>query len=448
MIHIESFEARRLTTNSGLDTTFGGDGGVNLPNGYVFHSAIGTHDGVFVDAYSGFDKVRYLLKYTNDGTLDTGWGRRGRATLGALSNPSLDESKLAYDGHSGAVYVGVQPRNRTADVATLEVQRITASGKVDSAYGNGGVFVFTEKADIQGLVPLLHNQLMIAAERYVDTTPSGASFELSTSMTQIDLIRVTQNGLRDSTFGRRGIATVSTGQYTGNFGDFGGGETSERSAFADLQLRSDGGYRVIETRNNHQYDESFGGNNTLLDAGSTNRVSVDSIVLSKAGVIYPGLTQNYGVASAKTTKSVPANSPGFYVPAYAAANGDGIVVVGGIGTSKLNGGLFTEQGNYATYPLYSKATVLRLSPGQRTLEAMPLAGRGIVSFVRGSTGTLIVRSGTFVQRFTSNLKLDRTWGASYGIQVDDDTFLAGVDNTGRLLAQSGDGVVLRLNGRF
>lgn len=446
MTHVESFEARRLMTNTGLDATFGGDGGVNLPSGYVAHNSIGTKDGVFVDAYSGFDKARYLLKYTNDGTLDTTWGRRGRATLGALINPSIDASRLAYDVHSGAVYVGVLPRNRTADVTTMEVQRITANGKVDSAYGNDGVFVFTERADIQGLVPLLHNQLMIATERYVDTTPSNASFELSTSTTQIDLIRVTDTGVRDSTFGRRGVATVSTGQYTGNFGDFGGTETSERSTFSDLQLRSDGGYRVIETRNNHQYGESFGGNNTLLNAGSTNRVSVDSIVLSKKGVVYPGLTQNYGVSSAKTTASVPANSPGFYVPAYAAADGDGVVVVGGIGTSKLNGGLFTEKGNYATYPLYNKATVLRLSPGKRTLEALPLAGSGIVEFARGSAGTLIVRSGAYVQRFTSKLTLDRSWGGKHGIQVDDDTLLTSIDDAGRLIGQSGDGVVLRFDG--
>lgn len=417
---------------AGVDTTFADRGGLTLPGDYEVRNVLATNGTLFVDAYSPAVNGRYLLNYAASGELRLHWGRRGRVSLPVLADPKSDDSLMVLDTHSYGVYVGDLPKNRSAD--SVAVQRVTNDGQIDKAFGRDGVFTFAEKGNLQAIVPLKGYRALLAVDRFASDPTVDPNGDDTRYTTQLDLVGVNAYGQRDANFGRRGVATVSGGAFSSTYGDFGGGETAEHSDFADLQFRSDGGYRVLSLRNNHTYRRSFlGGNGGTVEPGSTDRVSLDSQVFDARGQRVSGLTENYGVVNTKIAKSIAFSDAGFYKPILAKADGDGAVVVGGTATRKLVNNVFIGK-NYEAAPNYRNITVLRVSPGRRVLEAPQLVGDGVASFARSGDGDLIVRTSKVFQRFDGKFNLDANWGTRGTVAVDRVTNPLTIDDEGRLLA--------------
>lgn len=128
-----------------------------------------------------------VVRYNTDGTLDTGFGTAGIASVAGLTFPSA--MTLQPDGKIVAVAFNV---DGYSGVAGINVLRFSSNGSLDSTFGTGGV-ASTGIFDLQapgGVVVQPNGDILIA---------------------EGELIRLLPNGQFDSSFGTGGQAHVLGG---------------------------------------------------------------------------------------------------------------------------------------------------------------------------------------------------------------------------------------------
>jgi uncharacterized delta-60 repeat protein len=189
------FAAARLNPNGSLDTTFGGDGIATFPGPTAGAWALDIEgDGKPVlagqaDYYNpqiGGAQQFMAARLNRDGTPDTTFGGDGLVTI-PVGGTSLGFG-LAHTVDGKLLVAG--PAYTTTNVNA--VVKLTASGALDTSYGNGGIAAVPDYYGANGLV--------------LDQAGNAVMPEVGPAA-----LRVSPGGTADQTFGNQGNALASTG---------------------------------------------------------------------------------------------------------------------------------------------------------------------------------------------------------------------------------------------
>jgi uncharacterized delta-60 repeat protein len=173
-----NFALTRYKADGSLDTTFGSGGSVNAQPGKGFTVAIQPDGKILVAGRSGDDFA--ILRYSSSGTLDRTFGRNGVATIDIAAR-SVDDGRAMVLQPDGKIVVAGTTRAANATDCSIAVVRLTASGALDTSFGNGGKVVrapstgtltpFTPEDRGEGLaLDLGTNKLVVAGSLYTGGT--------------------------------------------------------------------------------------------------------------------------------------------------------------------------------------------------------------------------------------------------------------------------------------
>jgi uncharacterized delta-60 repeat protein len=182
----------RYTQNGVLDTTFGSNGyatlTVNGLNTYPQCVAVDAHDNIIVggDFVSGANDTMYLARFTPEGALDGTFGNGGIVS----ESFATVTSAVTLDSSGNIVIAGVSPNTNN-----LVVARFTSAGNLDSTFGSSqGVFNGQGYANDFAYSPFqIKRSVQIQGDGHilaVGTNAAGANA----------VIRYNSNGTPDTTF--------------------------------------------------------------------------------------------------------------------------------------------------------------------------------------------------------------------------------------------------------
>jgi uncharacterized delta-60 repeat protein len=195
----------RLRADGDADPAFGEEGIVTLdlgeseaggrvaiqPDGKILVLGIRS---TFSSATGGSDVI--LVRLLEDGTLDTGFGEEGVVTI---DDSDFDNAADLAVQSDGKILVGLASFDASQDAASVQVsvRRLTADGGDDPTYGTGGeAILFAEEPSALGDFAVDGDDNLIAAV----TTEEGAG-----------AMRMTAVGVPDPSFGDDGIALTQVG---------------------------------------------------------------------------------------------------------------------------------------------------------------------------------------------------------------------------------------------
>ena len=208
------FQLIRYNNDGSLDTSFGGTGEVTAGSGSGndFLAGVAVQpDGKIVaggDSFStpgGYDEAA-LLRYNPDGTLDTSFGNSGEVlTIYRPTNPgagsAIEDLALQPDGK--IVTVG-ESGTSVSPATWVTVARYNLDGTIDTSFGSAGT----------GLVVI--SQSSGSVGRSVSLQPDGkivvAGQWTVGSTSEFTLARLNPDGTPDSTFGTGGITGIPQGR--------------------------------------------------------------------------------------------------------------------------------------------------------------------------------------------------------------------------------------------
>lgn len=207
----------RLAATSLLAASLGasaaaGDFDASFGTGGVVLGAVGTdsNEGLVIDRLEGIvfiksvdsgpSRIVSLRRLRANGTLDTGFGVGGEATLVTYPAGQFATTNLAPDGRR---LVGVS-RSDTE----VTVRRFSESGVLDAGFGAGGVATLT---DTYGLA-IIGAAVQPDSKVLVVTTV----LDLVVGSQQIVLYRLTAAGALDATFGTGGVVKTAIAGRAGN----------------------------------------------------------------------------------------------------------------------------------------------------------------------------------------------------------------------------------------
>jgi hypothetical protein len=250
MIHIEGVERRCLFTLV-LDSTFGTGGKTVLPKQFTPLSLLATHSSIYVDAYDSNRERHVIFKYTNKGKRDTSWGTNGYVVPGLFSGPdaSYPGYRMAYDTRTSGLVVA------SARDAVVKVQRLTADGQADAAWGDNGRVVYSEKNTLLvlgAIKPLASKRLLFAFDRQQQQGEPFKGTPKPGGADDVAMLRIDRLGRHDKTFNGGRALTVVGGSFSADVEyDRGvaasGTQQFNDPTFRDLALNDDGTYRVVTT---------------------------------------------------------------------------------------------------------------------------------------------------------------------------------------------------------
>ena len=185
-----------------LDTDFGNEGRITRDLGSSFDAGADVvaeaDDGFFVLASKGAGEYPAsnfaVLKYSNDGDLDSSFGENGLAT-GGIDTP-VHFSALALTGDGSVVLAGNEPYDFHAEEDVI-VARLAADGNLDPAFSRDGLATAGATGQRDAVV--------------IEVEPLGGGKVLvlgrvrSIAGDEMVLAQYNVNGSLDKSFGRRGI---------------------------------------------------------------------------------------------------------------------------------------------------------------------------------------------------------------------------------------------------
>lgn len=199
------FALARYTANGTLDSTFGSGGTVTTPIGSssdIASAVVLQSDGKIVavgySAKGNFSDYDFALaRYTAAGALDSTFGTGGIVTTPIGS--ADDHAWGAAIQSDGKIVVAGQSFTSPSESDAV-VARYTSDGDLDSAFGTGGI-VTTDIGPLDGL-----SDVAIQPDGKI----VGAGFGLIDDNSESVLVRYTDAGDLDPTFGTGGIVTTIT----------------------------------------------------------------------------------------------------------------------------------------------------------------------------------------------------------------------------------------------
>ncbi|MFK7957353.1 MAG: hypothetical protein AB8B96_14745 [Lysobacterales bacterium] len=455
----------RLTSAGELDTTFGTEGRVEL--------AVGDDDTETIEDLLVFQGDLYaavaaaqssavpgsvvLARFDLDGAADLAFGNAGIASAQFVGDEDLAR---ALTIHEGALLVGGAAGSQSVSEGTnIGLVRFTNSGTLDSSFSDDGLSDTSLRGPVnaQGQAIVHQPDGMVVLAGFVGVSFSDRNFVLS---------RYQQDGSLDETFGNLGIVVT----------DFADGEDA---AFAlaiqpDGKLLAAGSVRVPPATANDfgiarylpdgTLDQTFGDSGrVILDIDGNTDAARDIVVQADGHILVAGTAQfpslnfdrNLVVARLQANGAVDPSfgnngvanvSVGNTDEGYAlAVQGDGAIIVGGIGDRDFavarftSGGdldtVFGEQG-VATFDFAGEFDFLR------DLLVIPdWNGTGERILAVGSTrdGSSVTRTMFAAVMFMTDGSLETSFGNAGAVTVD---VSPDQSESAAAVASRGDGFVL------
>jgi uncharacterized delta-60 repeat protein len=204
----------RYHTNGTLDNTFGTSGSVTYSSSgsatdIGFGVAIQADGGIIVvgETSNGTNQDALVLRYTNGGSLDNGFGSGGVFVYGGSGN-NMDRGFAAAIQEDGKiVVVGASVVNNKDDVLVL---RLNSNGTLDGTYGTAGVATYSgtgDNFDYGNGVALQGDGRIVV----IGATSIGTAFDIL-------LLRYNSNGTLDNTFGTGGVVTYGDAGTRNDYG--------------------------------------------------------------------------------------------------------------------------------------------------------------------------------------------------------------------------------------
>ena len=198
------FFAARFTIDGSLDTSFAGTGihtsEVELTNHWI-KQVFTQSDGKIVIAGSGYDDNGYvfafLTRLTSAGVVDTTYGTDGVVSIpNLLSSPNLFEAAIQPDNQiviANTIY--------SNDIYTTVLSRITVKGEFDQTFGTNGELILGD-----GVANRYVLGLSIQPDGKILATGNNNTI-IGTSPGELSIYRFRGDGTPDWTFGDGGLVS-------------------------------------------------------------------------------------------------------------------------------------------------------------------------------------------------------------------------------------------------
>jgi uncharacterized delta-60 repeat protein len=312
-----------------LDTTFGKRGEVitRLSSGYGARAVAIQRDGKIVAAGSG-DGGFMLIRYKRNGSLDLGFGSKGRVRT-AFRQGQILSLALQRDGK---IIAAGYASSRDSDYFALA--RYKPNGSLDRSFGSEAQ-VRTPGGGISAVGLQPDGRIVVAGSFF--------HYESGQLHTAFAVARYLSNGTPDPSFGSGGLVTTPTGggaralplQPDGKIIVAGSSKEGSQTLFA-----------LVRYQENGSLDPSFGVGG-IVTTGFRSLEGATAVLLQGDGkivVVGAGGTQRYGFALARFTPNGSLDSSfgsggkvrtnfgsGSAVPTAAALQRDRKIVVAGTG---------------------------------------------------------------------------------------------------------------------
>lgn len=210
----------RFTANGALDTSFGQNGAIQFPFGYVFNDVkIDSQGRILVSGYefversdNCYDSQLMLLRLNADGSYDNTFAGSGvfnamqMDCLFYLSETAAGEA-LVIDSEDNIYTNALQKGDNGFDSVLLKIK---SNGLMDSNYGINGIALTGLShelwSDLNIRLALSSGKLLLAANLDGEFSQQG----------ELKLKQFLANGILDDTFGIEGTATAKTQDYDAN----------------------------------------------------------------------------------------------------------------------------------------------------------------------------------------------------------------------------------------
>jgi uncharacterized delta-60 repeat protein len=248
------FALVRYATSGRLDRTFGRGGEVLTDLGSNSDMAYGVAiqaNGKIVAAGQGGSPVTWALaRYTDDGTLDRGFGHEGKVL-----------SFAASETHALAVAIQANARIVAAGLG-FTVARYTADGLLDPSFGSRGKVRTPFCASCS---PATVDALAVRLQADGNVIAAGYNQTFKYSQPNVALARYTADGRLDPSFGRGGKVLTSFGSH----GGVARAVAIQRDGKIVAAGASDNDFALVRYTTRGRLDPTFGsGGKVLTDFGS------------------------------------------------------------------------------------------------------------------------------------------------------------------------------------
>jgi uncharacterized delta-60 repeat protein len=240
-----------------LDTTFNSTGVVttSITNADIYGTAVVIQpDGkILVGGHSAPEKLT-VVRYNDDGALDTAFGANGIATASVGSIDVGIGNLLALDTENRIIMAGTDGFGPTA--FHLTAVRYTSNGQLDPSFGNSGVVTtsFSSGPAFGSAVTVQPDHKAIIAGRV---------------NTDLALVRYTLTGTLDTSFNGSGVVTTAIGNKVSEGYDL---VTQDDGKIVAAGVWTDGSnsdFLVARYHSNGSLDTSFNGSGIVTTSLTT-----------------------------------------------------------------------------------------------------------------------------------------------------------------------------------
>lgn len=198
----------KITSSGAKDNSFGSSGTFRI-GGSGFESLISiieTTDGGFIavgntSSFSAGGYDYYLIRLTSSGALNNSFGTNGSFSIGG----TLDENvRDVIEGPDGGFLVLGYTASFGISGTDIYLVKVTTSGVLDNGFGTNGTLTFGGPGNDQATCALVTADDHYLIGGYTDSYGAGG--------TDFYVIKLSEAGIPDSTFGTNGTLTIgSTG---------------------------------------------------------------------------------------------------------------------------------------------------------------------------------------------------------------------------------------------
>ena len=257
----------RLNTNGTVDTSFGSQGFATILNTASFFAMILESNGKIVAATevitSNTGGFVELVRFNNNGTLDTSFGTGGITTTQSIPFTPFDATGAIALQHNGEILVAASSPGVMA--------RFTSTGQLDTTFGtNGLVNLANVGPALSATAPSCPTQILVESSGKIlisvgvpEPTPAALATIIS---------RYNSDGSLDTSFAAAGMMATVVSASAMTFDSSGrmviaGALTSKINA---PPASNDVGFGILRYHSNGVIDTSFGeGGVAVIDFGSS-----------------------------------------------------------------------------------------------------------------------------------------------------------------------------------
>lgn len=161
-------------------------------------------------SYNGSDYDIAVARYNIDGTLDTSFGTNGKTTT-PISGDDFAYGVVIQD--SGKIVIAGSSRRGTSGSNTsTTLVRYDANGVIDNSFGSNGNGIVTSPYQTKNVA----NAIIKTSDNKLVT--AGSATSAVPAITLVQVLRYTEDGILDGTFGSAGVANYGLGATAEAYG--------------------------------------------------------------------------------------------------------------------------------------------------------------------------------------------------------------------------------------